>query len=88
MYLSNGGEPSPDGNGGGSPSYFVSRNPVDFSAKEDNNLLHNDILSDIEARGMTNRIKYSTLFTKTLLQDFKDEIESVGLTEELEAEEE
>lgn len=68
--------------------YFISRNPVDFSAKEDNNLLHNDILSDIEARGMTNRIKYSTLFTKTLLQDFKDEIESVGLTEELEAEEE
>ncbi len=23
MYLSNGGEPSPDDNGGGSPSYFV-----------------------------------------------------------------
>ncbi|MDR3595642.1 hypothetical protein [Clostridium sp.] len=35
MYLSNGGEPSPDGNGGGSPSYFVSRrkfmiNPVNI----------------------------------------------------------
>ena len=25
MYLSNGGEPSPDDNGGGSPSYLVSR---------------------------------------------------------------
>ena len=25
MYLSNGGEPNPDGTGGGSPSYFVSR---------------------------------------------------------------
>jgi len=23
IYLSNGGEPSPDDNGGGSPSYFV-----------------------------------------------------------------
>jgi len=35
MYLSNGGEPSPDGNGGGSPSYFVSKkrlmiNPVNI----------------------------------------------------------
>jgi len=35
MYLSNGGEPNPDGAGGGSPSYFVSRrrfmiNPVNF----------------------------------------------------------
>lgn len=35
MYLSNGGEPSPDGNRGGSPSYFVSRrklmiNPVNI----------------------------------------------------------
>ena len=34
-YLSNGGEPSPDGTGGGSPSYFVSRrklmiNPVNI----------------------------------------------------------
>lgn len=25
MYLSNGGEPSPDDNGGGSPYYFVCR---------------------------------------------------------------
>lgn len=25
MYLSNGGEPSSDGNGGGSPFYFISR---------------------------------------------------------------
>ena len=35
MYLSNGGEPNPDGTGGGSPSYFVSRrrlmiNPVNI----------------------------------------------------------
>jgi len=35
MYLSNVGEPSPDDNGGGSPSYFVSRrrlmiNPVNI----------------------------------------------------------
>lgn len=35
MYLSKGGEPNPDGTGGGSPSYFVSRrrlviNPVNI----------------------------------------------------------
>lgn len=29
-YLSNVGEPSPDGTGGGSPSYFVSRKKVDY----------------------------------------------------------
>ena len=35
IYLSNGGEPNPDGTGGSSPSYFVSRrklmiNPVNI----------------------------------------------------------
>ena len=68
--------------------YFISRNPVDFSKdkKANVNVLHDDILNDIEAKGMSENIRYSTLFTKTLLDDFKEEIESVGITEELEAE--
>lgn len=66
--------------------YFISRNPVDFSEDGNNNVLHSDILSDIEKSGMVDKIKYSTLFTKTLLEEFKTEIESVGLTEQLEAE--
>jgi site-specific DNA recombinase len=32
MYLSNGGEPNPDGNGGGSPSYFVTRRRLMINA--------------------------------------------------------
>jgi site-specific DNA recombinase len=31
MYLSNGGEPIPDGTEGGSPSYFVSRRKLMIS---------------------------------------------------------
>lgn len=68
--------------------YFISRNPVDFSVdkSQNKNLLHKDILSSIEEQGMNDIVKYSTLFTNTLLQEFKAEIEAVGLTEELEAE--
>ena len=58
----------------------------DFSAdkSQNKNVLHEDILSSIQQKGMSDKIKYSTLFTNTLLQDFRDEIESVGLTEEVE----
>lgn len=63
--------------------FFISRNPMDFSDEKDKNTLHNDILGDIKARGLVESIKYSTLFTKTLLEEFKDEIESAGLTEEI-----
>lgn len=68
--------------------YFISRNPVDFSVdnNKNKNILHNDILSDIQEQGIDNSVKYSTLFTNTLLQEFREEIEAVGLTEELEAE--
>lgn len=68
--------------------YFISRNPVDFSVdnKQNKDVLHEDFLSSIKENKMNNIIKYSTLFTNTLLQEFKDEIETVGLTEELEFE--
>ncbi|NFO40476.1 hypothetical protein FDB42_10235 [Clostridium botulinum] len=66
--------------------YFISRNPVDFSDDADRNLLHDDIRCSLEDKGMSDRVKYSTLFSKTLSDEFKDEIESVGLTQELEAE--
>lgn len=68
--------------------YFISRNPVDFSVDKNQkkNILHKDILSSIEEQEMDDIVKYSTLFTNTLLQEFKEEIEAVGLTEELEAE--
>ena len=68
--------------------YFISRNPVDFSVDKNQkkNILHKDILSSIEEQEIDDIVKYSTLFTNTLLQEFKEEIEAVGLTEELEAE--
>lgn len=68
--------------------YFISRNPVDFSVdkSQNKNVLHEDILSSIQEQGMSDKVKYSTLFTNTLLQEFREEIEAVGLTEELEKE--
>ncbi|NRT87284.1 PIN domain-containing protein [Clostridium beijerinckii] len=66
--------------------YFISRNPADFSDDKDKNLLHSDISVDLESKGLLERFNYSLLFTKTLLGDFKDEIRSAGLTEQLELE--
>lgn len=68
--------------------YFISRNPADFSVDKgkSKDVLHEDILSSIQEQGISGNIKYSTLFTNTLLQEFKDEIDEAGLTEELEAE--
>lgn len=66
--------------------YFISRNPADFSDDKDKNILHSDIQSSIDSRGLTDRVHYSTLFTRTLLYDFQSELENVGLIEEFEAE--
>lgn len=67
--------------------YFLSRNTEDFSAEDDNNLIHKDIKSSLESKQIQDRIHYRIFFTKTLLEDFKDETEHVGLIEDLEAEE-
>ncbi|MCY9105897.1 PIN domain-containing protein [Bacillus atrophaeus] len=67
--------------------YFLSRNTEDFSAEEDKSLLHKDIRSSLESKQIQDQINYRILFTKTLLEDFKDETEHVGLIEDLEAEE-
>ncbi|WKU25351.1 PIN domain-containing protein [Priestia megaterium] len=70
--------------------YFISRNPSDFSEneKEEKNLLHKDIKLSLEEKEIIDQIHYRLLFTKTLLEDFKSEIEHVGLIQELEAEKE
>lgn len=70
----------------GDEIYFISRNTVDFSDKNDINLLHNDITIDLELKGLIDRVNYRLLFTKMLLVDFKEEIESAGLTEQVEIE--
>lgn len=66
--------------------YFISRNFLDFSDKNDKNLLHDDIVSDLKLKGLEDKVNYRLMFTKMLLEDFKDEIELVGLTEQLESE--
>ena len=70
--------------------YFISRNPSDFSEnkKEQRSLFHKDIKLSLEEKEIIHQIHYRLLFTKTLLEDFKDETEHVGLIEELEAEKE
>ncbi|MGD6818702.1 PIN domain-containing protein [Metabacillus sp. 84] len=67
--------------------YFLSRNTKDFSAEDNNNLLHKDISSSLGSKQIHDQIHYRILFTRTLLVDFKDETEHVGLIEELKAEE-
>ncbi|WP_313150263.1 PIN domain-containing protein [Lysinibacillus capsici] len=69
--------------------YFISRNPKDFSEniKENRDVLHNDILSSLVEKKINDQIFYRLFFTKTLISDFKDETENVGLIEVLEAEE-
>ncbi|MBZ9624728.1 PIN domain-containing protein [Clostridium sp. FP2] len=70
----------------GDKIYFISRNTVDFSDNDDINLLHKDITTDLELKGLIDRVNYRLLFTKMLLEDFKDEIESAGITEQVEVE--
>lgn len=48
-------------------------------------MLHEHNLSSIQEQGVSDNVKYSTLFTNTLLQGVKAKIEEVGLDEELEA---
>ncbi|MCF8890427.1 PIN domain-containing protein [Priestia megaterium] len=70
--------------------YFISRNPSDFSKneKEGKDLLHKDIKLSLVEKEIIDQVHYRLLFTKTLLEDFKNETEHVGLIEELEAEKE
>jgi len=66
--------------------FFLSRNTEDFSSEKDKFLLHEDIKFSLKRNGLENRVHYRLLFTKTLLENFKEETEHVGLIEELEAE--
>lgn len=67
---------------------FISTNPKDFSVdeKENREKLHDDILKDIRKNGLSEKVKYSTLFTKTLLEVFSKEIKDANLTIQFEAE--
>ncbi|WP_026477673.1 hypothetical protein [Alkaliphilus transvaalensis] len=60
--------------------YFITRNIVYFSKgnkKEDKEQLHNDILTDLELVGLKDRVENRILFTKTIIDDFKDEAEGI-----------
>lgn len=63
--------------------YFVSRNTKDFSHQETKTLLHKDLVESLELNNLKDRFNYRIHFTKTLLEDFKEEIENAGLSEEL-----
>lgn len=66
--------------------YFISRNYSDFAYKENKDTLHGDIAKDIETK-LGNKFYFSCYFTKTLLSEFKEEINLAGLEiEQLEAE--
>ena len=65
--------------------YFISRNPEDFSIDKKDNLekFHTDISESLSKMGISNQIHYRVYFTKTLLNDFEDEIEYIGIKENL-----
>lgn len=66
--------------------YFISSNYSDFAYKENRDILHSDIAKDMETK-LSNKFYFSCYFTKTLLNEFKDEINLAGLEiEQLEAE--
>lgn len=67
---------------------FISRNWKDFSDDNKKELLHEDIQNSLDEKKLTNQVVYSIYFTKTLMKEFANEIEEIGLTEEwmLEAE--
>lgn len=63
--------------------FFISRNTSDFGKDKDSDEFHNDIKNSIEKTDMLNCLFYRIHFTKTLVNDFKNEIEAVKLTEDL-----
>ncbi len=67
---------------------FISRNPKDFSANLESNreVLHDDILNDLRDNDLLNKVTYSTLFTKTLLDEYREEIVNAGLILQFEEE--
>ncbi|WP_053361369.1 PIN domain-containing protein [Bacillus sp. FJAT-27251] len=66
--------------------FFISRNTADFSDKQQNTALHSDIKESLGLSELTEQFNYRIHFTKTLLEDFKDETEHAGFLEELEQE--
>ncbi|MGN7942247.1 PIN domain-containing protein [Virgibacillus sp. 6R] len=68
--------------------FFIARNPKDFSEQQQNSELHSDIKESLDLAELTNQFNYRIHFTKTLLDDFRDEIEHAGVLEELEHERE
>lgn len=68
--------------------FFISRNTVDFSEKQQVSMLHEDIKRSLRTSGVIEQFHYSIHFTKTLVHDFKNETENAGVLEELQKERE
>lgn len=66
--------------------YFITRNYKDFSSEKNKEELHSDIQKSIQTVNFSEQFNYRVFFSKTLLEDFKEEAEHVGVLEELQLE--
>lgn len=66
--------------------FFVSNNTKDFSSETDKEILHQHIQEDIKKLNIEEEFHYRVYFTKTLIEDFQDEIKNAGILEQLIAE--
>lgn len=63
--------------------YFITGNTKDFSDKANKETIHPDIDNDLKEIGINEQVYYRTFYTKTLLNDFKDEIIEAEILEEI-----
>ncbi len=68
--------------------YFVSDNPEDFSKnnKECRNVLHPDIVADLEENAVKELVEYRLSFNKLIMKDLEEEIYNANVKEEFEKE--
>lgn len=67
--------------------YFITGNYKDFSSKESKVKFHPDIEKELIEKGLNNQVHYRTYYTKTLLQDFMEEVKEAEIIKDLLAEE-
>ncbi|CEN92961.1 Uncharacterised protein [[Clostridium] sordellii] len=67
----------------GDKIYFVSQNYKDFCVSKTDKNFHSDIMEDIRSNGLEEIVCYRDYFTKMILDDFKEEIEDIGIDVEV-----
>ena len=70
----------------GEQIYFITRNHKDFSKgnyKSDKSIIHTDIAEDLEKNNLLSAFNYRSLYAKTLIEDFANEVQEANIYEQL-----